>query len=189
MKDKKIKALPIQVFYTSKEETNCPLIPDLLRIVKKLKQKKILQNKKGATISFTYGKRMLINSIVQDFSNIKREELLEIADYDPVKNNLLIIGKADPKIESTLHFMIHHAREDIKVIVQIKNDELLEKIKNKIPILDEKLPINSIEFIKKVLKELKNSKIIGIKNNGIMFVGKKIDEIESIITRFYEEKK
>jgi len=187
MKKEKIDSLPIQVFYTSKEETNCPLISDLLRIAKTLKQKKILQNKKGVTISFTYGKRILINSIVQDFSNIKREELLEIADYDPIKNNLLVIGKADPKSETTLHFMIHHAREDIKIIVQIKNDELLEKIKNKIPILDENLPINSIEFIKKVLKELRDSKIVGIKDDGILFVGKKIDEIDSLITSFYEE--
>lgn len=185
MKKRKIDSLPIQVFYTSKEETNCPLLTDLLKLGKKLKQKKIVNGKNQATISFTYGKRMLINGLVQDYENIKREELLEVVDYDPVKNNLLIIGKTDPKIETTLHFMIHHAKKEIKIIIQINDKEKLKKTKQKIPIIGNKFPINSIDFIKQVLKKLRENNTVGMKDRGVLFAGRNIEEIENIITKFY----
>jgi len=84
--------------------------------------------------------------------------------------------------------MIHHARKDVKIVVQINDKEILDITKEKNPVLEEKFPINSIDFIKLVLKELRESKIIGIKDKGILFVGKNITEIESLITKFYEEK-
>ncbi len=186
MNEKKIKTLPIQVFYTSKEETNSPLVSDLMKIAKHLRGKNILKEKKDATISLKYGKRVLINSFIHNFLKIKREELIEIVDYDPIKNNLLLIGQADPKDEAALHFMIHHAREEIKIIVQINDTDIIEKIKNKIPILDDKLPINSIDFIKKVLKNLRENKIIGIKNNGLLIVSKNNEEILNITKKYLE---
>ena len=186
MKKEKIESLPIQVFFSSKEETNCPLVVDLLKIAKNLKQKNILKKDTDATISFTYGKRILINSFVQDYSKIKKEELIEIVDYDPIKNNLLVIGKADQKIETTLHFMIHHARKEIKIVVQIKDKKLLEKTKN-ITVLDDRLPINSIDFIKEVLKTFRDNKILGIKNNGILIISKNQEEFEEILKKYLEE--
>jgi len=176
------------VITVSGKATNNQKISFISKSIQGHKQKNLLKNKIQATISFTYGKRMLINSMVQDFSDIKRQELLEVVDYDPVKNNLLVMGKADPKIETTLHFMIHHARKDVKIVVQINDKEILDITKEKNPVLEEKFPINSIDFIKLVLKELRESKIIGIKDKGILFVGKNITEIESLITKFYEEK-
>lgn len=186
MAKKKIKLLPTQVFYTSKEETNSPLLVDLIKIAKELKEKKIIENKTDTTISLTYGKRVLINSFIQDYSKIKKEEIIEIVDYDPIKNNLLLIGTADPKDETALHFMIHHARKEIKIIVQINEEKLLEKIKNK-PILDDKLPINSIDFIKLVLKNLRENKIIGMKNHGLLIVAKNKEELENITKKYLEE--
>lgn len=180
-KKKKIKSLPMQVFYTSKEETNCPLMIDLVRISKKLKERGILKEEKQATISFSYGKRVLINSLVQDYSQIKRSELLEIVDYDPIKNNLLVMGLAEPLIETSIHYMIHHARKEVKVVLQINEEEMFEKMKNNISILKNDYPINSIEFIKDVLKYLKDTKIIGLKEDRVLFVGKDIKEIEKLI--------
>lgn len=186
MKDKKIKNLPMQVFYTSKEEANCPLITDLFKISKTLKEKDILKEKNKATISFTYGKRMLINGLAQSYSKIKRKELLEIVDYDPIKNNLLVMGTTEPLIETSIHFMIHRARKDVKIVVQINKEKILDKIKEGIPILEKKYPINSIEFIKQILKTLRDSKIVGIKNNALLFVGKDVKEIEKLIEKTYE---
>lgn len=181
MNGKKIKNLPMQVFYTSKEETNCPLIADLYRIIKILKTREKIKETSDVTISFTYAKRMLINSFIQELSNIKKEELLEIVDYDPIKNNLLVMGKADPKIETTLHFMIHHARNDVNIIVQINNQKICDNLKEKIPIIEKNYPINSIDFMKLVLKTLRDNRIVGIKKTGILFVGKNLDEIKKHI--------
>jgi hypothetical protein len=179
----KIKKLPQQVFYSSREETNCPLITDMLKISRKINEKESLKDKKDVIISFTYGKRMIINGLVGDYPNIKRTELLEIVDYDPIKNNLLVMGSTEPLIETSIHFMIHHARKEIKVVAQINKEDILKIIKNEIPILEKKFPINSFEFIKQILKELKDNKIIGIKNDVVLFVGKDVKEIEEMIDK------
>lgn len=188
MNKEKIDSLPIQVFYTSKEETNCPFVVDLIKIIKKLKEKKLIKENDQPTISFTYGKRILINSLIKDLSKIKKEELLEIVDYDPVKNNLLVIGSADPKIETTLHYMLHYAKKEIKIVLQLNNNEILEKIGKKVPILDDKLPINSIDFIKQVLKTLRDNKILGIKNKGMLIVSKNSEELYNTLEKHLEGK-
>jgi hypothetical protein len=183
MKNKQIKNLPIQVFYTSKEETNCPLVTDLIKIGKKINEKGILKQQDKAIISFRYVKRILINGMVQDYSEIKRKELLEIVDYNPVKNNLLVMGTSEPFIETSIHYMIHNAKKEIKIVLQINKEKILQKIDDEIPILEDKYPINSIESIKEILKAMKNENIIGIKNNRLLFVGKDIIEIEKLINK------
>lgn len=179
MNDKITISQKLQSFYVSKEETNCPIIIEIIKISKKLKEKSILKKDSDAIFSLGFGKRMIINGIVKDFSNIKREELLEIVDFDPIKNNLLLIGPAEPRIETSLHWMIHHARDDVNFVVQIKKTDLINKIKD-IDVTD-KYPIGSIENTKEVLKALSTNKKVAIKNNGLLIVGRNTTDIEKQI--------
>jgi len=179
MNDKITISQKLQSFYVSKEETNCPLIIEIIKISKKLKEKSILKKDSDAIFSLGFGKRMIINGIVKDFSNIKREELLEVVDFDPIKNNLLLIGSAEPRIETALHWMIHHARDDVNFVVQIKKTDLINKIKD-IDVTD-KYPIGSIENTKEVLKALSTNKKVAIKNNGLLIVGRNTADIEKQI--------
>jgi len=173
--------LSLQVFYVSKEETNCPLVLEMIKTAKNLKEKEILTDKNSATISMKYGKRILINSEVEDFSNIKKEELMEIVDYNPLNNNLLVIGPKDPKVETTLHWMIHHARDEVNVVVQINDKNLLENTEEKEMLSTEKTPIYNIEFIKESLKKLRENKRIFIKDLGAIYVGKSAKDISKMI--------
>ncbi len=179
MNDKITISQKLQSFYVSKEETNCPLIIEIIKISKKLKEKSILKKDSDAIFSLGFGKRMIINGIVKDFSNIKREELLEVVDFDPIKNNLLLIGSAEPRIETALHWMIHHARDDVNFVVQIKKTDLINKIKD-VDVTD-KYPIGSIENTKEVLKALSTNKKVAIKNNGLLIVGRNTADIEKQI--------
>ena len=179
MNDKITISQKLQIFYVSKEETNCPLIIEIIKISKKLKEKSILKKDSDAIFSLGFGKRMIINGIVKDFSNIKREELLEIVDFDPIKNNLLLIGSAEPRIETSLHWMIHHARDDVNFVVQIKKTDIINKIKD-IDVTD-KYPIGSLDNTKEVLKALRINKKVIIKNNGLLIVGRNIEDIEKQI--------
>jgi len=179
MNDKITINQKLQIFYVSKEETNCPLIVEIIKISKKLKEKSIIKKDSDAIFSIGFGKRMIINGIVKDFSNIKREELLEVVDFDPIKNNLLLIGSAEPRIETALHWMIHHARDDVNFVVQIKKTDLINKIKD-VDVTD-KYPIGSIENTKEVLKALSTNKKVAIKNNGLLIVGRNTADIEKQI--------
>ena len=183
MKEGGLTNLALQVFYVSKEETNCPLVIEIIKIGKKLKEQGILTDKTSATISMKYGKRILINSDTKDFSMIRKEELIEVVDYNPLNNNLLVIGSADPKIETTLHWMIHHARDEVNIVIQINDEKILEKIKEKDMISTEKTPIHSIEFIKQSLKQLRDKPEIFIKEKGAIFVGKNVKDVTALIEK------
>jgi len=183
MKRGEVFNLALQVFYVSREETNCPLVIEIIKIGKKLKEQGILTNKTSATISMKYGKRILINSNVKDFLKIQKEELIEVVDYNPLSNNLLVIGSADPKIETTLHWMIHHARNEVNVVIQINDEKILEKIKEENMVSTEKTPIHSIEFIKQSLKQLRDRTEIFIKEKGAVFVGKNVKDVADLIEK------
>jgi len=179
--------LTFQSFFISNEITNSPLLVEIIKTSKKLKDKGVLADNSSATISLGFGKRILINGEVEDFSKIKKEEIIEIADYNPIKNILLVIGPIEPKVETPIHWMIHHARAEVNSIIQIHNSNLAEKLNKKIPIVDDKYPIISIEHIKEVLKALRNSNKIIIKNESILFIGKRLDDIEDNIFKTFEE--
>jgi len=180
--------ISFETFYVSKEEPNNELIPEIVRIGKKLKELKIIKESDGI-ISLSFGKRVLINGYVEDISNIKRKELFEIVDYDPVKNNLLIIGSIEPRLETPVHWMIHHARTDVNAAIQINNVELVEKVKNKIPETDKDYLTGSFDQIKDVLRLLRDNKKLITKNQSIIFVGNTIKEVEKDIIKTFEESK
>ena len=170
-----------QVFYISKEETRCPLVFEIIKTGKKLKEERILDEGCSAVISLGYGKRMLINGFVEDFSNIRREELLEVVDYDPIKRNLLVIGPCEPKPETSIHWMIHYARDEVNVVIQINDEGLIDELKNKIPTVEKDGVIGSIEQVKNVMKHLRDSRVVGVKNLGVLFVGSSVEEVENLV--------
>jgi len=164
-----------QTFYVSKENSNCPLIADALRIEKKLKER----NYPNAVVSQRFGKRVLINSI-NDGRGEDKDNFLEIVDYDPIKKVLLAMGPKEAKLETPLHWFIHHARNEIHAAVQINDVELSNRLK-KTPKTEKEYSIVTIEQIKEVLKHLRNSKKVVIKNQGVLFVGSDINEVEKLI--------
>lgn len=163
-----------QTFYVSKEESNCPLIVNALKVEKNIKE----QNLSDSIISQRYGRRILINSL--DDAEKARANFLEIVDYDPIKKVLLAMGPNEPRIETPLHWFIHHARNEVNAVIQINDKELSEKMK-KAPKTEKDYLLTSLEQIKEVLKHLRNSKKVIIKNQGAIFVGRNIDEAEKLV--------
>ena len=181
--------LGYQTFYVSKEESNCPLIPEVVRFGKKLNELGLLKNIVEISVSLRYGKRVLINSKGSNLKDIKREDFLEIVDYDPLKKVLLAMGIKLPKVETPVHWLIHHARDEVNAIIQINDVELCKKIENKIPVTEKEYPIGTLEQAKEILKNLSNSKRVIIKNQGVLFVGCNIKEVEDLALKIYEELK
>jgi hypothetical protein len=178
-----------RTFYASREKSNCPFIPELIKVSKKLTSQKIVDEKSLTVISHRYGKRVLINSEVEDFSCIKHEELIEIVDYDPLKNTLLVIGPVEPALETPVHWMIHHARNEINAVIQLNEKHLAEKLSNKFSTTEHDYPVGSIDQIKEILKGLRDSKIVIIKNQSVLFVGKSLKDVEELIIKTVGESK
>ena len=167
-----------QTFYTSKEESNCPLITEIIRIGKKIKNQGLSKDITSVIVSLRYGHRIIINGDYNDVGGIKRGEILEIVDYDPVKKILLTIGLIQPRVETPVHWIIHHARNEVNAIIQLNGEKIVEKLKGKIPSTkDEQIP-GSFEMVKEVLKTLRTGKSVLIKNQGVLFVGKSVKEVK-----------
>ena len=165
-----------QTFYVSKEKSNCPLIAIALRVEKKIKE----YNVSNIIISQRYGKRILINSL-SDPEEEKRNNFLEIIDYDPLKKVLLVMGPKEPGIDTPVHWLIHHARNEVNAIIQINDIELAGKSVKKLPITEGDFKPGTLEQAKEILKCLKNSKGVYIENQGVIFVGNNINEVEKLI--------
>ena len=178
-----------KTFYVSKEESNCPLIPDIVRIGKQLKEIGLIDDESTAFISLGYGKRILINGNVEDYANISRNELIEVADFDPLKKILLVLGTNEPRLETSVHWMIHHARDDVNVIVQINNEGIIQKIGTKYPATSKDYLPGTLDQIKNVLKLLRNNKKVVLHNQGVLIVSSNIKEIDEMISKTVEELK
>ena len=170
--------LNFQTFYTSKEESNCPLITEIIRIGKKIEKHSVLKDVESFIVSLRYGRRMIINSNYKEIGRIRRGEILEIVDYNPVKKILLTIGPVQPKTETPLHWMIHHARNEVNAVIQLNGEKIIEKLNGKIPSTEKEQLPGSFESIKEVLKVLRDSKSVLIKNQGVLFVGENIKDVE-----------
>lgn len=182
-----IPNIQFQTFYVSKEKSNCPNIPEVIRIGKKFLELGLSENINETVVSLRYGKRVLINAEGVTFGELKQEDFLEIVDYDPLKKVLLTMGPKEPGIDTSVHWMIHYARNEVNAIVQLNDNTLAEKLFKKLPVTEKGYPVGSLELAKEILKVLRDSKSVIIKNQGVLFVGGSIREVEDLILKTLEE--
>ena len=178
-----------QTFYVSKEICRCPLISEISRVNKRIKDSGLLKDFFEFSASMKYGKRMIINAKNSNLSETKGEDFLEIVDYDPLKKVLLVMGVKEPRIETSVHWIIHNAREEVKAIIQINSKKLVEKLENKMPVTEKEYPIGSLEQAKEILSKLRISKKVIIRSQGIIFVGNSMKDAEDSMIKTFEELK
>jgi len=110
--------------------------------------------------------------------HLKQQDIVEIVDYDPIKNIVLAIGKQYPCVETPVHWIIQSARHDIFAIVEVASKHLFDQLKKVLPVTDEETSCGTIERAKSILKTLQKGKNVLIKNEGVIFVGFNLKEIE-----------
>ena len=181
--------ISFQTFYVSKEISNCPFISEIVRASKRLKELDFFETVNDMIVSLRYGKRVLITADNTDLREIKQEDFLEIVDYDPLKKVLLAMGPKKPRVDTSIHWLIHHSRDEINAAIQLNDKMLTEKLVKKIPATKKEYPAGTLEQAKEVLKGLRNSKRIVIKNQGVLFVGNSIKDVEDLVLKTCEELK
>ena len=186
MNQVKIPNFDFQTFYVSNEICNCPLISEIIKANKELKTINPLKDVIDILISMKYGKRVLINAKNIDSNKLNTEDFLEIIDYDPLKKILLLMGPKEPRIESSIHWLIHDARNEVKVILQIDNKRIINHINEKLPITDKDYQKGTLEQAKEILLKLRDSKIVVIKNQGLIFVGESMKDVKNSVIKTFE---
>ena len=169
-----------QIFYLARESCKSPIISDFIRISKKVEELNLNYLVEKIVISIKNGKRMIINGLNQEYQNINYNDIIEIVDYDPIKKIILVLGKTKPVPETTLHWIIQNARDDINAIIQINvNEKQINKLPN-LPKTNTKYSPYSLEFAKEILPLLRNNNIIIINNQTILFADRSLNEVEKL---------
>ena len=182
--DERILPSPIQqIIFVSRETSNCPLIAEMIRLGHRLKELGVPENDVGI-MSLDYGKRLLINGKNMDIKKLSHPDVVEIVDYDPLKNIMMVIGTKDPCLETPVHWIIQKARHDINALLQINSTTLFEKLKETLPTTEKETQPATLDHAKEILKTLRTGKTILIKNEGILFAGINIKEIQEALLNY-----
>jgi len=173
----------LQILFVSRETSNCPLISEMIKLGQRLEELG-LADKETGIVSLDYGKRLLINAKNVDVKKMKQQDVVEIVDYDPLKNIMMVIGSKDPCLETPVHWVIQKARHDINALLQINSTTLFEKLKETLPTTEKETQPIALDRAKEILKTLRNGKTILIKNEGILFTGINIKEIQTALLNY-----
>jgi len=173
----------LQTLFVSRETSNCPLISEMIKLGQRLEELG-LADKETGIVSLDYGKRLLINAKNIDVKKMMQHDVVEIVDYDPLKNIMMVIGKKDPCLETPVHWIIQKARHDINALLQINSTTLFEKLKETLPTTEKETKPIALDRAKEILKTLRNGKTILIKNEGIIFAGINIKEIQDALIKY-----
>jgi hypothetical protein len=188
MTEKKLPSPLLQTLFVSKEASNCPLIAEMMRLGQKLEEMGCTEKEIGI-LSLDYGKRLLINAKNVDMKQMKQQDVVEIVDYDPLKNMMLVIGAKDPCVDTPVHWIVQKARHDINVLLQINSTRLLEKLQGSLPITVNETPPATLDRAKEILRTLREGRTILIKNEGVLFAGINIKEIENSLMKYVRGQK
>jgi ribulose-5-phosphate 4-epimerase/fuculose-1-phosphate aldolase len=186
MSEKTLPAPTLHTLFVSRETSNCPLLSEMITLGKNL-QEFGLTDKETGILSLDYGKRLLINAKNTDLKKITQQDIVEIVDYDPLKNIMMVIGLHDPTLETPVHWIIQKARHDVNAILQINSPTLYEKFKNILPSTENDTPPGTLQRAKEILRTLQKGKTILLKNEGIIFVGINRKEIHEAMRMQLEE--
>ena len=158
----------MNIFVLSSEEIRNPLAGEIADLALMLHERGLME--RSGSISMRYGRRMLITSSGADMSALRSEHFVEVVDYNPVTDTVLLIGTHEPPPETPLHWLLY-SRDDINVVLY---GMLFGKA---LSAAELEAPPEGLMGAMAVLKELKNSHAVKIKGGTGVMVGVSIAEI------------
>lgn len=166
----------LQIFYASHELTSNPLVNEIITAGKSIAN--TYGDQIQGIISISYGKRIIATANTINFSSIEQKHIIEIVDYDAYKQIILIMGKKEPIRDIALHWMIHHAKQEIGAIVLLKNiTHSPLKIGQKT--IDAQEHSTILNRTKILLKALQNNSVLHLEKEGIFITGNTITDIQN----------
>ena len=98
------KPLPplFQTFFVSREVTGSTQIDEMIHCGHTVKNTQDTPQGQGS-LSVAFGTRVLITGEDAFLPRLSHEDIVELVDYDPMKNVVLAAGKTTPCKESPMH--------------------------------------------------------------------------------------
>jgi hypothetical protein len=138
-----------------------------------------------SSVSLRTGAGFLINTDTIEIAENKKDNIVEVIDFDPVRNNMLVIGNIPPVKDSTLHWFLYRGLANINGIIIIENTEVIEKFQlGSYPEFVYKDGMFNTNFALKVLEHAKESEVVILNGSiilGVLVTGRTLDDNFNLI--------
>ena len=142
--------------------------------------KEALKLKNISSASLRTGSGFLINNDNLALAENVLDNIIEVIDYDPVRNNMMVIGKYPPAMGATLHWFIYRGLPEINGIIILEDKDILEKFRSgSFSELVYNDGIINVDLALRILRSVKNSNVtllFGSIINGIIITGNTMDD-------------
>ena|SRR3989338_4229507 len=171
--------------FTSKNKIiDSELIKDIITAGKKLSKYGLTPSIAG-NISVRYKKGMLIKAGGSRLGKLKKGDIVQVTDYIANKNTVYASGPKEPSSETPTHWLIYKKFNDINAIVHAHDKTILDNQKLAkrmgIKFTDKEEPYGTSKLARQVVKALKNSNYLIIKNHGSIAAGKNLKDAMNLI--------
>ena len=163
-----------------------PSAKQLVEIFEKFRD--ILKIKGLESASIRTGNGFLINTAYFDIKSFNRDNIIEIIDFDPVRNNMMVIGNEPPSSNAALHWFIYRGLPWINGVININNPELMTRFKNgNLLFMDQSKDFLDTNLALMILKNAKNAETQLIEGQGILVVGRTVAEAFEVFNKNLKE--
>lgn len=129
------------------------------------------------SLSTRTGSGFFINTANFEPKNFNRDNIVEVIDFDPVRNNMMVIGNEPPANDAAFHWFIYRGFPNVFGILCINESELFDHFQtDQKPVLNVDDEIMDTNFALKILRSVKDSKIILLNDQTIIIVDETLSE-------------
>ncbi len=143
----------------------------------------------AGNVSIRTDRGMLITPGGKPFGCLTQEDIIWVVEYKQKTNTAKVKGKFEPSSETPMHYLVYKNFPEINAIVHahdplvLKNPGLVEKLKIKTTARE--MPYGTLELAEEVIRELKESRYVFIKNHGSISVGKNLKNATSLMLQVH----
>jgi hypothetical protein len=101
------------------------LAKEAVNVIEKFRDDLNLKHIKSATIRT--GSGFLINTQSYNIKDINRDNFIEIIDFDPVRNNMMVIGTEPPADDASIHWFVYRGLPEVNGIIVIDDLDIFNK--------------------------------------------------------------
>jgi len=176
-------------FVSKNKIIDSEFIKDIITAGRKLAKYGLTPNIAG-NISVRYKNGMLIKAGGCSLGKLKKDDVVMVTDYSTNKNTAYVSGLKEPSSETPTHWRIYKNFKKVNAIVHVHDKLILKKQrlakKLGIKFTEKEEPYGTLKLAKQILKALKKSNYVIIKNHGSIAVGKNLNDAVNLILLIHE---
>lgn len=156
-----------------------PVDGSIHKAIKRMAEKLYEDSSPGVLIAVRYATAFIISPENKPLKLLKKEDMAEVADYDPARNALLFKGAQEPSKLTPLFWFIFRAKPETNVILVVPKEATFQG--GEPPVLQTDTKYLNTETCLAALPELKEKNAVKLTTSELVFMLEDLKEAETIL--------